>query len=69
MDKFDAKLNRDHLQQCLTKLLRNENVDAEFVAYYLLANLGKCTYIKRTRVLMIVDKVKISYFFQGTVRL
>ncbi len=43
MDKFDPKLNRDHLQQCLVKLVRQGIVSyPEFEAYHLLVNLGKC---------------------------
>ena len=49
VDRFDPKLNRDHLQQCLLKLLTlytNQAGDlppsmAEFESYYLLTNLGK----------------------------
>lgn len=49
VDRFDPKLNRDHLQQCLLKLLKlyaNQVGDlppnmAEFESYYLLTNLGK----------------------------
>ncbi len=43
MDKFDPKLNRDHLQQCLVKLVRQGIVSyPEFEAYHLLVNLGEC---------------------------
>ena len=49
LDKFDPKLNRDHLQQCLLKLLKLYTIQtgdlppgrAEFESYYLLTNLGK----------------------------
>lgn len=48
LDKFDPKLNRDHLQQCLLKLLKLYTAHtgdislsrAEFESYYLLTNLG-----------------------------
>lgn len=48
LDKFDPKLNRDHLQQCLLKLLKLYTTHtgdmppsrAEFESYYLLTNLG-----------------------------
>ena len=51
MDKFDSKLNMDHLQQCMAKLLRSnphptravlqDDIRIEYEAYYLLMNLGQ----------------------------
>lgn len=54
MEKFDPKLNRDQLQQCLLKLVKMDAVIVptldleipleEFESYFLLANLGLCSF-------------------------
>ena len=49
MDQFDSKLNMDHLQQCMAKLLRDtphsptqplDKQHIQYEAFYLLINLG-----------------------------
>lgn len=49
LERFDPKLNRDQIQQCLSKLLRLYSEAehtatarwAEFESYFLLTNLGR----------------------------
>lgn len=57
LDQFDPKLNRDHLQQCLLKLLRTHRLSGtssssdsltEFEAHYLLTNLGSTEALTHT---------------------